>query len=115
MPELKTTIDAPRDIPPGDRRRLGAPASLDDRFLAEDGRIYLTGVQALVRMLLDRQRHDERHGHAGSLHVSGYEGSPLAGYDLEIQRHAALTDPTGSCTRLPSGLRRVPWISSGGA
>ena len=66
------------------------PFSLDARYLTEDGPVYLTGVQALVRMLLDRSRHDRRRGHRGSLYVSGYEGSPLAGYDLEIQRRAAL-------------------------
>ncbi|MBE1537012.1 indolepyruvate ferredoxin oxidoreductase family protein [Actinomadura algeriensis] len=66
------------------------PFSLDDRYLAEDGTVYLTGLQALVRTLLDRSRHDERLGHRGALYVTGYEGSPLAGYDLELQRRAAL-------------------------
>ncbi|MGH3876468.1 MAG: indolepyruvate ferredoxin oxidoreductase family protein [Actinophytocola sp.] len=64
--------------------------SLDDRYLVADGTIYLTGLQALVRMLLDRQRHDESRGHHGSIYVTGYEGSPLAGYDLEIQRRRSI-------------------------
>jgi indolepyruvate ferredoxin oxidoreductase len=63
---------------------------LDDRYLATDGSAYLTGIQALVRMLLDRQRHDDRLAQGGSVYVTGYEGSPLAGYDLEMQRRHRL-------------------------
>jgi indolepyruvate ferredoxin oxidoreductase len=29
-------------------------STLDERYLREDGTIFLTGIQALVRMLLDR-------------------------------------------------------------
>src|SRR5580658_2072960 len=64
--------------------------TLDERYLREDGTIYLTGLQALVRMLLDRSRHDERAGLRTAAYVSGYEGSPLAGYDLELARQAGL-------------------------
>ncbi len=39
-------------------------ASLDDRYQRQDGTIYLTGIQALVRMLLDRARHDRSRGRA---------------------------------------------------
>jgi indolepyruvate ferredoxin oxidoreductase len=62
-------------------------ASLDERYQRDDGTIYLTGIQALVRMLLDRARHDREHGLATATYVSGYEGSPLGGYDLELARH----------------------------
>jgi indolepyruvate ferredoxin oxidoreductase len=65
-------------------------ASLDDRYQRQDGTIYLTGIQALVRMLLDRARHDRTAGRATATYVSGYEGSPLGGYDLELARHPAL-------------------------
>src|ERR1700743_1827539 len=64
-------------------------ATLDERYQREDGTIFLTGIQALVRMLLDRARHDERAGLRTAAYVSGYEGSPLAGYDLELARQAA--------------------------
>jgi indolepyruvate ferredoxin oxidoreductase len=65
-------------------------ASLDDRYQRQDGTIYLTGIQALVRMLLDRARHDRTHGRTTATYVSGYEGSPLGGYDLELARHPKL-------------------------
>jgi indolepyruvate ferredoxin oxidoreductase len=64
--------------------------TLDERYLREDGTIYLTGLQALVRMLLDRSRHDEQAGLRTAAYVSGYEGSPLAGYDLELARQRGL-------------------------
>ncbi|KKD06623.1 indolepyruvate ferredoxin oxidoreductase family protein [Streptomyces sp. WM6386] len=64
--------------------------SLEDRYLREDGTVYLTGVQALVRLLFDRARHDRREGRNTAAFVSGYEGSPLAGFDLELARRAKL-------------------------
>lgn len=86
------------------RERKGADAhtardqhtfSLEDRYLAEEGRIYLTGIQALVRMLIDRAKADTRRGAEPATYVSGYEGSPLAGYDLEISRRRKLLVPHG--------------------
>ncbi|MGH3206810.1 MAG: indolepyruvate ferredoxin oxidoreductase family protein [Trebonia sp.] len=70
-------------------------ASLDERYQLQDGTIYLTGIQALVRMLLDRARLDREHGLATATFVSGYEGSPLGGYDLELARHRDLLTEYG--------------------
>jgi len=70
-------------------------ASLDERYRRLDGTIYLTGIQALVRMLLDRARHDRARGLATACYVSGYEGSPLGGYDLELARQRALMTEYG--------------------
>ncbi|GAA0533062.1 indolepyruvate ferredoxin oxidoreductase [Saccharopolyspora subtropica] len=67
-----------------------AAFTLDDRYLREAGTVYVTGVQALVRMLFDRIRHDRRSGLRTAAFVSGYEGSPLAGFDLELARRAKL-------------------------
>lgn len=64
--------------------------ALTDRYLREEGTVYLTGVQALVRVLFDRTRQDQRRGQRSATFVSGYEGSPLAGYDLELGRQAGL-------------------------
>jgi indolepyruvate ferredoxin oxidoreductase len=66
--------------------------TLNDRYLKSEGTVYLTGVQALVRVLLDRSRADRARGLRSATFVSGYEGSPLAGYDLEIARRASLLD-----------------------
>ena len=70
-----------------------ASFSLDDRYTRETGTIYLTGIQALVRMVRDRARIDRRQNLRTASFISGYEGSPLAGYDLEIARRAAYLEP----------------------
>ncbi|MEU0073819.1 indolepyruvate ferredoxin oxidoreductase family protein [Streptomyces sp. NPDC006332] len=64
--------------------------TLEDRYLKEDGGVYLTGIQALVRILFDRARLDRRSGMETSAFVSGYEGSPLGGFDLELARRGRL-------------------------
>jgi len=70
-------------------------ATLDERYQRQDGTIYLTGIQALVRVLLDRARHDRERGITTASYVSGYEGSPLGGYDLELARHRDLLSEYG--------------------
>jgi indolepyruvate ferredoxin oxidoreductase len=60
--------------------------SLDDKYLLEDGTVFVTGVQALVRVLLDHRRRDRRAGHRTGTFVSGYPGSPLGGFDVELGR-----------------------------
>ena len=64
--------------------------SLDDKYLLREGRIFLSGVQALVRMPLDQHRADAAAGLRTGTFVSGYQGSPLGTFDKELQRNAAL-------------------------
>ncbi|MGC4962533.1 indolepyruvate ferredoxin oxidoreductase family protein [Gordonia sp. DT101] len=71
----------------------GATFSLDDRYTRESGTIYLTGIQALVRMVRDRARIDRLQNLRTASFISGYEGSPLAGYDLEIARRRIYLEP----------------------
>jgi indolepyruvate ferredoxin oxidoreductase len=59
---------------------------LTDRYDLEEGELYLSGLQALVRIPIDLHRLDQRQGRRTQTLISGYEGSPLAGYDLEIGR-----------------------------
>ncbi|NED63377.1 2-oxoacid ferredoxin oxidoreductase, partial [Streptomyces sp. SID10244] len=71
----------------------GATFSLDDRYTRESGTIYLTGIQALVRMVRDRARIDRLQNLRTASFISGYEGSPLAGYDLGIARRRNYLEP----------------------
>jgi indolepyruvate ferredoxin oxidoreductase len=58
--------------------------SLADKYLLEQGTVFLSGTQALVRVLLDQVRSDRRRGLRTATFVSGYQGSPLGGLDKEI-------------------------------
>src|SRR5215472_2981665 len=60
--------------------------TLDDKYTLAEGCVYLTGIQALVRLPLDQQRRDARAGRRTGAFITGYEGSPLAGYDLTLAR-----------------------------
>ena len=63
-----------------------AAVALDDKYTLEAGRVYLTGIQALVRLpMLQRQR-DAAAGLDTACFVSGYRGSPLGGLDLAMWR-----------------------------
>lgn len=62
------------------------PASLDDRYVLERGRILVSGTQALVRLPLVQRQRDLAAGLNTAGYVSGYRGSPLAGFDREMQR-----------------------------
>jgi indolepyruvate ferredoxin oxidoreductase len=67
-----------------------AAATLESRFVDLDHPVLLTGIQALVRLLLEQSRLDRAAGlHTGAL-VSGYRGSPLGGLDQELWRRAKL-------------------------
>src|SRR5579864_9010185 len=59
---------------------------LDDKYRSEEGQAYLTGIQALVRLPMDQMRRDRRAGLNTAAFISGYEGSPLGGYDLALAR-----------------------------
>jgi len=60
------------------------PVSLSDKYVLDQGRVYITGIQALVRLPLDRVRLDRRAGIETRGFISGYRGSPLAGYDQQL-------------------------------
>ena len=65
---------------------------LSDKYTAERGSVYLTGIQALVRLPLDQMRRDRRSGLNTAGFISGYEGSPLGGYDQLLARSQKLLD-----------------------
>jgi len=64
--------------------------SLDDRYLSDEGVVFLTGIQALARLPLEQLRVDRRAGLNTAALISGYPGSPLGGYDRAAAQAAAL-------------------------
>jgi indolepyruvate ferredoxin oxidoreductase len=60
--------------------------TLEDKFTRTEGRIYLSGVQALVRLPLMQRLRDQATGLNTGGFISGYRGSPLGGFDLELWR-----------------------------
>ncbi len=71
-------------------RQASLQVSLDDRYVLERGTVYLSGIQALVRLPMDQNRRDRRAGLRIGTFISGYPGSPLGGLDLALTRAGAL-------------------------
>jgi indolepyruvate ferredoxin oxidoreductase len=69
--------------------------SLEDRYLLDEGRVFLTGVQALVRLPMVQARRDRAAGLRVGTYVTGYPGSPLGGYDLAMQQAGRVADAHG--------------------
>ena len=65
--------------------------SLNDRYLRREGRAFMSGVQALARIPIEQLRVDRDNGLDTAAFISGYQGSPLGGFDQEVARAAALT------------------------
>ncbi|HMM56487.1 MAG TPA: indolepyruvate ferredoxin oxidoreductase family protein [Rudaea sp.] len=69
--------------------------TLEHKYTREAGRIYLSGVQALVRLPLMQQMRDRAAGLHTAGFISGYRGSPLGGFDLELwkaKKHLAASN-----------------------
>ena len=65
---------------------------LDDRYRREEGRVFLTGSQAIVAILLAQRRFDRARGLNTAGYVSGYRGSPLGGVDQALWRARKFLD-----------------------
>ena len=63
-----------------------------DRYAPDAERVLLNGIQALVRLPLDQHRADTAAGLRTATFITGYEGSPIGGYDLQLQRLGSLLD-----------------------
>ena len=58
--------------------------ALTDNLAADSGAVFLTGTQALVRLLLMQRRRDQAAGLNTAAFVSGYRGSPLGMVDQQL-------------------------------
>ena len=63
-----------------------AAVTLDDKYVLDQGRIYLTGTQALVRLPMMQRQRDIAAGLNTACFISGYRGSPLGGIDQALWR-----------------------------
>jgi indolepyruvate ferredoxin oxidoreductase len=58
--------------------------ALDDKYTVTDGRIFITGTQALVRLPIMQHLRDLSVGLNTACYISGYRGSPLGAYDQQL-------------------------------
>src|SRR5689334_14459830 len=66
-----------------------ANASLEDKYTLERGRVFLTGTQALIRLMMLQRERDLKAGLNTAGFISGYRGSPLGGLDQALWRAKA--------------------------
>src|SRR6202166_3346251 len=59
---------------------------VDDKYRLEAKRIYLSGIQALVRLPMLQRERDRLQGLNTAGFISGYRGSPLGMYDSALWR-----------------------------
>ena len=64
--------------------------SLDDKYELQEGTIYLTGSQALLRLAMNQLRRDEAAGLRTASYITGYRGSPMHNIDKESWRSMQL-------------------------
>ena len=65
-------------------------AALEDRWSAPEGWFYMTGMQALVRLPIQQRLRDAAAGLNTGGYISGYRGSPMGRYDIELWRAGAI-------------------------
>ncbi|MES2126117.1 MAG: indolepyruvate ferredoxin oxidoreductase family protein [Pseudomonadota bacterium] len=58
--------------------------TLDDKYTATSGNIFLSGIQALVRLPMMQRERDRAAGLNTAGFISGYRGSPLGGLDENL-------------------------------
>jgi indolepyruvate ferredoxin oxidoreductase len=75
--------------------KLPSNLVLDDKYTLQQGRAYMSGQQALVRLPMLQKVNDRRNGLNTAGFISGYRGSPLAGFDQQLwqaRKHLAEHD-----------------------
>src|SRR5512138_2775144 len=99
MESAMSAVATPTDTSPIARPHYQLP----DNLWATSGSVFLTGTQALVRLLLMQRARDAQAGLNTQGFVSGYRGSPLGMVDQVIWK-------AGSKFK-ESGIRFVPAIN----
>ena len=60
--------------------------TLQDRITQDEGWMYMTGMQALVRLPIQQRKRDMAAGLNTGGYISGYRGSPLGAYDMALKQ-----------------------------
>jgi indolepyruvate ferredoxin oxidoreductase len=89
MPTAITEGVTMTDVEPRMRSHL---TDLEAKYTADEGEFFLTGIQALVRLPMEQLRVDAANGLRTAAFISGYQGSPLGTYDLELKTRAKLLE-----------------------
>ena len=63
---------------------------LEDKYTLREGYAFMTGIQALVRLPLVQRELDLKAGLNTAGYISGYRGSPLGGYDQQLELNTKL-------------------------
>ncbi|MBV8624607.1 MAG: indolepyruvate ferredoxin oxidoreductase family protein [Herbaspirillum sp.] len=71
---------------PSGQRLLLDDVSLDDKYALERGRVFMTGIQALIRLPMLQRQYDERAGLNTAGFITGYRGSPLGSVDQTAEK-----------------------------
>ena len=74
---------------------IAAKVTLEDKYTSPNGRVFASGVQALVRLPMLQRDRDRTDGLNTAGFISGYRGSPLAALDKELfraEKHLAAHD-----------------------
>jgi len=69
--------------------------TLADKYEKHEGRVFINGTQALVRLLLIQKELDEKAGLNTRGYVSGYRGSPMGTIDNMLWRESKRLDAAG--------------------
>ena len=69
--------------------------TLSDKFEVENGRVFITGTQAIARLLLLQKDLDARNGLNTRGYVSGYRGSPMGMLDNTLWREKKRMEAAG--------------------
>ncbi|MDD9870988.1 MAG: indolepyruvate ferredoxin oxidoreductase family protein, partial [Gammaproteobacteria bacterium] len=68
---------------------------LDDKYTVDHGRVFVTGIQALVRLPMLQFDLDCDAGLRTAGYISGYRGSPLGGLDIQLNKAREHLEPRG--------------------
>ena len=79
-----------------------ASHSLGDKYDLTRSRVFVTGPQAIVRIMLTQKLLDERAGLNTAAYITGYRGSPVGGVDQAFMRAADVLEP--KTIKFQSGL-----------